>query len=115
MPEPAFVSMDGETLLKSLQQWCTQKGASDIHLSPQKEGVRLEVRLHGILDSIAVISHPRYADFLRRVKFESKLKLNITNIPQDGQYVFQAQTISTDGKPQNRTVNVRVATLPSRF
>src|SRR5690606_20856386 len=55
---------------------------------------------------VAVLARAEYEAFLRRIKFVSKLKLNITNIPQDGQYTFHA----TD-----RDVNVRVATLPSQF
>ncbi len=108
---PPFATMDGETLLKALQQYCADQGASDIHLSPQKNGVRLEVRLHGVLRSIALIPHERYVDFLRRVKFESKLKLNIVTLPQDGQYTFTAG----ESAGAKRTVNIRVATLPSRF
>lgn len=98
--------MDGETLLRTLQDFCTQEGASDIHLSPQKDGVRLEWRLHGILAPLATLKTATYTDLLRRIKFESKLKMNVTNIPQDGQYTFAAK---------DRAVNVRVATLPSRF
>ncbi len=109
-PLPDFLTMDGETLLKVLQQYCVAQGASDIHLSPQKDGVRLEWRVHGILRPLALVPHERYADFLRRVKFEAHLKLNITTVPQDGQYTFRTDA---DGDP--RSVNIRVATLPSRF
>ncbi len=98
--------MDGTTLLHELERTCTEKGISDIHCSPEKESVRVEVRLHGILELLAKITPATYDDFIRRLKFLSKLKLNITNIPQDGQYTFSA--------PQ-RTVNVRVASIPSRF
>ncbi len=107
---PAFGTLGGEDLLTALHAYCAEKGVSDIHLSPQKSGVRLEVRLHGVLRSLVEVTHERYEAFLRRVKFESKLKLNITNIPQDGQYVF----VATVGE-KKRSVNVRVATLPSRF
>jgi general secretion pathway protein E len=103
---PDFGAMNGETLLKTLQEFCTASGASDIHLSPQKDSVRLEWRLHGILQELARIKHATYVDFLRHVKFVAHLKLNITNIPQDGQYTFDVT---------GRSVNVRVATLPSRF
>lgn len=101
---------DGEKLLVDLHDQCVEAGASDIHLSPQKNNVRLEVRLHGVLCSIANVSHPCYEQLIRRVKFLSKLKLNISNVPQDGQYTFDTQM---GGK--NRSVNIRVATLPSRF
>ncbi len=107
-----YTLLDGEHLLTTLQQEAAKNGVSDLHLSPQKSNVRLEWRLHGILLTLATISHAAYADLLRRVKFLSKLKLNITNIPQDGQYVFAAEPVAGQ---QPRTVNVRVATLPSRF
>lgn len=107
---PNFAGLDGQALLAQLEQFCAAQGASDIHLSPEKNTVRLEWRLHGVLQPLAELTHAAYDDFVRRVKFASKLKLNVTNIPQDGQYTFQ---VTTD-KGQ-RTVNVRVATLPSRF
>ncbi len=106
MPPLDFTKLDGEHLLTTLQEEAARERVSDLHLSPQKDGVRLEWRLHGILLTLAMIPHPVYVDLLRRVKFLSKLKLNITNIPQDGQYTFASQ---------NRMINVRVATLPSRF
>ncbi len=109
--------MGGEELLKALQEYCVHKGVSDIHTSPEKTEVRLEIRLHGMLDVLKPISHATYTDFMRRVKFLSKLKLNVTNIPQDGQYTFQVQESATSNQQQatTRTVNVRVATIPSRF
>ncbi len=124
-----FTAMDGETLLRSLQDFCTERGASDIHLSPQKDGVRLEWRLHGILQPLATLKNNVYEDLLRRIKFISKLKMNVTNVPQDGQYTFDVPSpqgpFGETPRPQgpksqsmssgSRTVNVRVATLPSRF
>ena len=98
--------LDGPALQKKLQEYCSAEGISDIHFAPEKEDVRLEVRLHGILVEISRLSHKTYEDFVRQIKFSSKLKLNVTNIPQDGQYTF----IEGD-----RQVNVRVATIPSRF
>ncbi len=103
---PDFSNLDGETLLTTIQQFCVETGVSDIHTSPQKEHVRLEIRLHGMLEALAPMSHANYEQFVRRIKFVSKLKLNVTNIPQDGQYGFDAP---------GRYVNVRVATLPSKF
>ncbi|MSR86932.1 type II/IV secretion system protein [Candidatus Peribacteria bacterium] len=116
-----FTTLDGEHLLATLQKEAVLEHVSDLHLSPQKDGVRLEWRLHGILLTLATISPPVYVDFLRRVKFQAKLKLNLTDIPQDGQYTFAVPisgVLPATGNPQpatTRTVNVRVATLPSRF
>ena len=125
MTNTDFTKLDGEHLLTTLQELAAAQGVSDLHLSPQKHDVRLEWRLHGILLTLASISHAAYTDLLRRVKFLSKLKLNITNIPQDGQYTFAVSGFESrvSGPPATRnsqlatvrTVNVRVATLPSRF
>ncbi len=104
MDFPANAS--GEQLLLALQTQCAEAGVSDIHLSPEKQSVRLELRLNGMLEKTMDLSPLQYEDLLRKVKFASKLKLNVTNIPQDGQYTFEAP---------GRMVNVRVATLPSRF
>lgn len=101
-----FSNLPGEQLLSELQTYCAENGVSDIHASPEKGAVRIEVRLNGLLQKAATLSHAEYETFLRRIKFLSKLKLNITNMPQDGQYTFEAP---------GRTVNVRVATLPSKF
>src|SRR3990167_5083370 len=100
------LNLPGEGLLLKLQEVSARIGASDIHFSPQKENVRLECRLHGVLRPVAMLAPTQFVDILRRIKFLAKLKLNVTNVPQDGQYTFDA-----DG----RIVNVRTATLPSRF
>lgn len=111
--EIAWDKLDGPGLQSALQEYCVERGISDIHVSPEKLDVRVEVRLHGILQQIARISHKIYDDLARQIKFASKLKLNVTNIPQDGQYTFIMKNAAE--KTGERTVNVRVATIPSRF
>lgn len=106
MPIQDFSGLSGDQLLDRLQQYSAEQGVSDIHTSPEKDHVRVEIRLHGMLEELAPITKETYEQFIRKIKFDSKLKLNITNIPQDGQYTFTAP---------DRTVNVRVATLPTRF
>jgi general secretion pathway protein E len=59
-----------------------------------------------MLEELPPMTKETYEQFIRKIKFDSKLKLNITNIPQDGQYTFAAE---------GRSVNIRVATLPTRF
>jgi len=114
MPTPSWTTFDGTRLLHELERWCVHEGISDIHTSPEKKSVRLEVRLHGMLEKLADISHNTYIDFVRRVKFLSKLKLNLTSVPQDGQYTFDVQADEGAGESA-RIVNVRVASIPSRF
>ena len=106
MAEINWESLDGAHLKDALEQYSIENGISDIHLSPEKDFARLEVRHLGVLQLLGHISHEAVVQFARSVKFAAKLKLNITNIPQDGQYTFEAP---------GRVVNVRTATIPSRF
>ncbi len=98
--------LQGEELLSTLEQEAVRNGISDIHINPQKSSVKVEWRELGILKKLLDISHENFETVKRRIKFKSKLKLNIENVAQDGQYTFPTA---------GRMVNVRVASLPSRF
>ncbi len=101
-----FSLLKGEELLSTLEQEAVRNGISDIHINPQKTCVKIEWRELGVLKKILEISYDSYVTMQRRIKFKSKIRMNVENIPQDGQYTFPAA---------GRLINVRVATLPSRF
>jgi general secretion pathway protein E len=104
---------NGEELLAAIQAYSVEAGASDIHTSPERDGVRFEVRLDGQLRPLRTVTKEDYEAFVRQVKFAAKLKLNVQNVPQDGEYSFAH--VRADGSGPSRRVNVRVATLPTRF
>lgn len=99
-------SLEGEELLSTLELEAVRNSISDIHINPQKESVKIEWRELGLLVKILDMTHEKFETIKRRIKFKSKLKLNLENICQDGQYTFQAE---------GRLINVRVASLPTRF
>ncbi len=99
-------ALKGEELLTALQNAAVENGISDIHITPEKTSVRLEWRELGVLTKLFAIDRASFEAMQRKIKFQAKLKMNIENVPQDGQYVFAAV---------GKTVNVRVASLPSRF
>ena len=80
--------------------------ASDIHIEPQEEESRLRIRLDGILQDVVFFDHDAYHHLLSRLKLLSKLKLNITDKPQDGRY-----TIEVD----NALIEVRTSSLPAEY
>ncbi len=81
-------------------------GASDIHMEPQEDVVRLRYRLDGILHDIDFFSHTVYKMIVSRIKLISALKLNIKKSSQDGRF-----TISTETKD----VEVRTSVLPGVY
>lgn len=99
-------ALQGEEMLSTLEQEAIRNGISDIHINPQKHAVKVEWRELGILTKLFEMTHENFLTMQRRIKFKSKLKLNLETIAQDGQYTFPAF---------GRLINVRVASLPSRF
>lgn len=77
--------------------------ASDIHIEPQAERVRLRYRLDGALQDVTFMSHPLYRLLLSRIKLISGLLLNIRERAQDGRFTI---------KTGNVDMEVRVSALP---
>ncbi len=80
--------------------------ASDVHFQPEEKEVLVRVRVDGVLKPVFSLSLKIYDGILKQIKHLSHLKLNVTNIPQDGQYSF---------KVNRKQINVRVSILPSHY
>ena len=79
-------------------------GASDIHIEPTKEQLRVRFRFIGVLHSSIFLPIKIAPAVVARIKILSGLKLDETRIPQDGRF-------ST--KIGNRNVDFRVSTFPT--
>jgi type IV pilus assembly protein PilB len=80
--------------------------SSDVHIEPGLDHIRLRYRIDGVLQDIVELPKKAHRTILSRVKMLSKMKLNISNIPQDGHF---------DINLENTTINVRSSVLPSNF
>ncbi len=80
--------------------------ASDIHMEPEKDSIKLRYRIDGVLQDILGLPKEVYDKILSRIKILSGLKINIVDKPQDGRF-----TIGMDGKD----VDLRISTLPTSF
>ncbi len=85
--------------------------ASDIHIEPREEDVKIRLRLDGILQDVIVIEKKIYENLLSRIKILSRIKLNIDNQPQDGRFTV------IYGKSDNSEapIEIRTSTLPVEF
>ena len=82
-------------------------GASDIHLEPENDSVKLRLRLDGLLhDIFKGIKKEDYGLLLSRIKLLSGLKLNIHHISQDGRFTIGVK---------EKEVEIRVSVLPSEY
>ena len=78
--------------------------ASDIHIEPGKEKLRVRFRLDGILHASIFLPLRVLPAIVARIKILSNLKIDEIRIPQDGRF-------ST--KVEDRNVDFRVSTLPT--
>lgn len=93
-------------LVSMMLKEATEGGASDLHIEPQRESVRLRLRIEGDLHEIAELPIQLHKPIISRIKVLSNLKLDETRIPQDGRF----RTIML-----GREIDFRVATFPTPF
>ncbi|MCK5475776.1 MAG: type II/IV secretion system protein [Candidatus Pacebacteria bacterium] len=80
--------------------------SSDIHIEPNLDYVRLRYRVDGVLQDIVNLPKKVHGTIVSRVKMLSKMKLNVSDSPQDGHFGIDLE---------NTTVNIRSSILPSSF
>jgi type IV pilus assembly protein PilB len=82
------------------------QGSSDIHLEPEENMVKVRLRIDGVLHDAAQLPKSAHAGIVSRLKLLAKLKLNVTNVSQDGRF-----TVMHNNEP----LDVRVSILPSSY
>ncbi len=92
--------------LNIIQVGAYKTGSSDIHFQPEEKYVVVRFRVDGVLKPIFNLEHKTYDGIIKEIKYLSHLKLNIIDVPQDGQYSF---------KINEKQINVRVSTLPTHY
>ncbi len=80
--------------------------ASDIHIEPEENAIRLRYRLDGVLWDISNIEKSIYKNLISRFKLLSGLILNITDEAQDGRFTFDAN---------ERRLEVRTSIIPGSY
>jgi len=81
-------------------------GASDIHIEPTKDNLRIRYRMDGILYPSLILPLKIHQAIVARIKILSKLKIDETRIPQDGRF----STII-----HGKKIDFRVATFPTNL
>lgn len=80
--------------------------ASDIHIEPTREKLRIRFRLLGELHSSIVLPIKIYPAVVARIKIISNLKIDESRMPQDGRF-----STTINGK----AIDYRVSTFPTAF
>ena len=82
-----------------------EMGASDIHIEPEEDSVRIRLRIDGILREIERLPINILDNLVSRIKVLSNLDISETRKPQDGRFDVKKQ----------QTIDLRVSIMPTSY
>jgi type IV pilus assembly protein PilB len=94
-----IIRLVGKTVEEALQQ-----RASDIHIEPFQQRMRIRYRIDGVLKEIASLDITLLAPMTSRLKIMAGLDIAEKRKPQDGRIAFKAQ---------GRDIDIRTSVLPA--
>ncbi len=85
-------------------QKAIQERASDIHIEPERRGVRIRYRIDGVLHEVMKVPKYVHAPLVSRVKIMSDMNIAERRVPQDGRIHI---------RHDNRDFDLRVSVIPT--
>ena len=82
------------------------KGVSDIHLDPYEEGIKIRIRIDGLLHDYSIVPLYVKRNLVTRIKIISGMNITESRIPQDG-----AIRTTINDQP----IDIRVSVLPTNM
>jgi type IV pilus assembly protein PilB len=89
--------------LSTILEYAAKNGASDVHIEPLQESLKVRCRIDGILREILRLPKSTEPPLISRIKILANLKIDEHRIPQDGEF-----SINTAGK----NIDLRIAISP---
>lgn len=93
-------------IVTTILEFAVKSRASDVHIEPLEDNVRIRYRIDGILQEKYMLPRNVQDAVVSRIKILSNLKIDEKRVPQDGRFFFSA-----DGND----VDLRVSTLPTTY
>lgn len=93
-------------LLNSIIEQAVRDRASDIHIEPYQENIRIRFRIDGDLKEIMTLSKNSLSGIITRIKIMSKMNIAEKRVAQDGRV-----ELNIDG----RDIDMRISTLPTVY
>lgn len=103
---PSGAEAPAVRLVNSLLQQALRERASDIHIEPQAEEIRVRYRVDGALRPVTTIPKGYHASLVSRIKIMGAMDIAEKRLPQDGRVQIRVG---------GREVDLRVSTLPTIF
>ena len=112
LSEPLIVA-DIPAFVKQMFFDAQNRQASDVHVEPTSNIIRIRFRIDGILSEYATLVLTHHEQLLSHLKILSNLNVNALFVPQDGQFSFSFTENSSEGTPQYFTITIRISVFPT--
>jgi len=89
--------------LSTILEYAAKNGASDVHIEPLQDALKIRCRIDGILREILRLPKSTEPPLVSRIKILANLKIDEHRIPQDGEF-----SINAAGK----NIDLRIAISP---
>lgn len=89
--------------LSAILEYAANNRASDIHIEPMQNELKIRARIDGVLREIMRLPKSTEAPLVSRIKILSNLKIDEHRIPQDGQFTVRVA---------RRDIDLRIAIAP---
>ncbi len=93
-------------LVNSILSQAVREGASDVHISPEKDYVQVRFRVDGKLHDVPAPPKSMILLIISRLKILSNMDIALSRIPQDGRFTI---------KMDKREINIRASTMPTIY
>lgn len=93
-------------IVATILRYAVEGNASDVHIEPMRERIRVRFRVDGVLSTSLVLPVKVHTAVVARIKILAKLKLDERRKPQDGRF---------SARIEGRKIDFRVSTFPSYY
>jgi type IV pilus assembly protein PilB len=93
-------------IVSTILEYAVTSRASDVHIEPQEDRVRVRYRIDGILYDRLSLPKSVQEAVVSRIKILSEMKIDEHRTPQDGRFNF---------KIEDKEVDLRISVLPTAF
>ena len=93
-------------LVNSIFAQAVREGASDVHISPQKNSIQVRFRIDGKLHEVPSPPKALFLPIIARIKILSNMDITVTRMPQDGRFTLRME---------KKEINVRVSSIPTIY
>lgn len=90
--------------LSTILEFAARNRASDVHVEPMEDGLKIRCRIDGILREVMKLPKSTEPPLVSRIKILANMKIDEHRIPQDGEFSIQVS---------GRTIDLRIAISPT--